>query len=609
MRNRIAPIVLLVCLAVPTLRRTSDAATQFDIRWYAHNHQGSCITPGISDGTPFFNVNELPIPTYTVPGSLTYGPAGEFNITYHAPFSGTVFRVGHNEIDFGSAVSGQPFCAASDDTVYLTPGNRMLFSLVSNHGTVEGAASINLGLREIDPNLANSLDLLKRAISDTSAELRRQAADVDALDAGLDSLQAELDQLFDLGFDEIVPAQLDALLDQFDWLPDSVRIPLVDYLRDLQKDVGELRAEISRIADVFAQRVSNVDGIGDGAPGFDPQDPGGFVPIATGEIPPIDIPAVLGDDPWSDAHDPYAQYADEVLTTLNATLHDGVIVKRATFLEINGAWRYNTDALENILVQRATVTVREWGAFLDAKGRVLSFLEQFIDHDGWMKDAPASPDLRAMIAFLKDLDVSYHFKQRAEALKLAINLWQRDTLTERQNALLDIMLLFDAAVRARMAQSAPEEQEDGFWNTMESIADTTIAVADVAISFTPVGHVLDLCRAITGRSLCAAGDQLSTAERVMYAASSVIGGGSVWKNAAIKLRGSAAVVARETGEALEQIVKRSPITGILEDQTIRHRGGAKTYFHTSGKSVRYSCYVARPEAVKSESRCTAVGRS
>jgi hypothetical protein len=231
------------------------------------------------------------------------------------------------------------------------------------------------------------------------------------------------------------------------------------------------------------------------------------------------------------------------------------------------------------------VTVREWGAFLNAKGRVLSFFEPFIDHDGWMRDAPVTPQLRALIAFLKDLDAAYRFKQRAEALQLAINLWNRDALTERQNTLLDILVLFDEAMRARMAQAAPEEREDGFWNKMEEIADAVIAAADVAVSFTPVGHLLDLCRAIGGRAQCITGDQLSTAERVTFGAASLIGGSTVWKAAATKLGGAGAGVVHTVGDALDQVVKRKPVSGVTE--IIKHEGGAKTFIK-NGVEVRYS---------------------
>lgn len=579
---------LAVTLGLLTFANPTRAATQYDILWNGHNHPYSCITPGLAtEGQPNFFVNDFPIPTYTVGGSLTYGPgAQEFRISYHAPFSGTLFRVGHNDIQFASSVDGNPDCAVSDDTIYLNPSHRLLFALATHGPNIQGATDIDLSLREVDPNLADALDNLKRAIRDTDASLRAKGEIADQTTARLEELQAELDELLAKGFDEISPEALDALLAQFDGLPPDVRDALVGFLRDLQRDIAELRTEIARVASVFADRVHNVDGVADGAPGFDPQDPGGFTPIATGDPPPIDIPEVLGDDPWNGSHDPYAQYADEVLETLQATVHDGAVVQRATFLQIYGAWRYNIQTLENILQQRSTVTVREWGAFLDAKGRVLGFLEQYIDRDGWMRDAPVTPQLRAMIEFLKDLDAAYRFKLRAQALQLAINLWNRDSLTERQNALLDILVLFDEAMRARIAQDAPAEREDGFWSKMEEIADVAITVADVAVSFTPVGHFLDLCRAISGRALCIAGDQLTTAERVAYGAASVIGGGAVWKAAAGKVRPAAAAIVRTVGDALDNVVKRRPQQGIVE--IIEHAGGAKTYVHESGKAVRYS---------------------
>jgi hypothetical protein len=582
---------LFVAVALFSGVSDSSAANQFDIKWHTYNHVGSCLEPGLrNNGGPYFHVDDFPLPTFVIPGSLKFGVNNEFGEDYHAAFSGALLRTGANDFHLEYSVDGRPTCVVSDETVRLhgPSVDRLLFQLRSQGPAFEGVNAIDLSLREIDPNLADSLANLKRSIGESNAQLQTLGSQADAAKTGIESLEAELNELLDLGFDEISPEQLDALLAQFDGLPQAIRDALVAYLRDLQADITELRAEIARVAEVFAQRAEHVDGIGDGAPEFDPQDPGGFDPIATGDPPPIDIPAVLGEDPWSDTHDPYAKYADEVLETLRATVRGGGVVQRATFLEIHAAWRYNMAALENILQGRATVTVREWGAFLDAKGQVLAFLEQYIDSDGWMRDAPVTPELRALIAFLKDLDVAYRFKQRAEALQLAINLWNRDTLTPRQNALLDIMLLFGEAVRARIAQVNPEDRQDGFWDKMEKIADGVIIVADLAVSLSPAGPFLDLCRAIGGRAQCLFGAELTTAERVIAGAGALIGGGAVWKAAAGKLRGASSVVTHDVGEALEQVVKRKPIKGIIPDKTIPHADGSLTYFHENGLSITYS---------------------
>jgi hypothetical protein len=582
MRSKTLLGALVACASV-LAPASGHTANQFVLNWHTYNHPGSCLGTGlVLEGQANFNVNDFPIPTYTVAGSLVTGPQGSFNQDFRAPFSGALLRPGHNDILFGFLVENLPACVSADETVRLRGPSvdRLLFQLASVGSQYEGATSVDLTLREIDPNLADALANLKRAIADLSAQLRARGTEADETTAALEGLGQELNSLLDEGFDGLTPEELDEMLRRFDGLPASVRDALVAFLRDLQADVGELRAEIQRVAEVFGQRVENVDGVGDGAPGFDPENPGGFEPIATGELPPIDIPAVLGDDPWSDTHDPYADYADEVLATLAPTVSDGAVVQRATFLSIHGAWLYNIQALELILQGRTTVTVREWGAFLNAKGRVLGFLEQYIDHDGWMRDAPISAELKALIAFLKDLDVAYKFKLRAQALQLELNMFTGE-LTERQQALLDVLLVFDAILRERMTQGAPAEPEDGFWDTMYNVVDT-------AISFTPVGDFLDLCSAVTGRSGCFRGEPLTLAERGLFALGVVAGSGAAWKLAASKVSGVAVGAIRKVGDVLDEVRINHPGPDNLNFlDPIPHPGGAKTYVHVNGTRVRY----------------------
>lgn len=575
---------------IPEAVRLHDAvavrsAMQYTLDWRGHNHPGSCITPGLAqEGQANFHVNDLPIPTYTSQGSLVWGYNGEFRISYYAPFSGVLFRIGRNEVRFDSAVTGLPACAESDDTIYLQPSRRLLFSLATHGAVVQGATSLDLSLRELDPNLADALENLKRAIADADRQLKAKALAADPL-PHLAELQPELDALLARGFDAISPADLDALLDKYADIPEDVHDALVNYLRDLKTNIAELHAEIARIASAFSDRVNSLPAVE--APGFAPL-ADQFSPVVTADPPPVSLPDVLGGDPWDAPHNPYAKYADEVLGTLNATVTNGAVTDRATFLNIYGTWKHNVTALEEILTHRSPVSVSEWGAFLDAKSRVLSFLNQFIDHDGWMRDAPVTPGLRAMIAFWKDLDASYRFKKRAEALQLAINQWDRSSLTPRQSALLDVLLAYDQAIRARVAQAAPQEREDGFWDKMEGIADGAIVFANVAVSFTPLGHLMDLCRAISGHESCWTGRGLSTTERVTYAVSAGIGGAVVWNAAAAKLTGAASKVAGDVGEVFGGVVMRTPKKDIVK--IVEEVGGAKVYTKSlaaGGQEVRF----------------------
>ncbi len=393
-------------------------------------------------------------------------------------------------------------------------------------------------------------------------------------------LEALLDELLDRGWDQLTVEELNQILAAYDDLMPGVRDALVDFLADLQRDIEELRQEIERISEVFRQQVDQIDGVLSGAPGWDPSQPGGFDPVEEGEFPPIDVPDVLGEDPWSPSHDPYAAYADDVIATLQATVSAGDVVDRLGFVTVYSSWRENIATLELILQMRSTVSVAEWGAFLQAKTRVLNFLHQYIDAKGWLKDAPIPPAVKQFVELLRDLDVAFRFKQRAEALQLELNLYT-DQLTDRQKAALDVLLLMDRIMRERLAQAAPEETEDGFW-------DIAGDVVDGVISLTPVGDFLDACRAITGKEGCWSGRDLTTEERVLSGLGVIVGSGAAWKAAASAVSTPAMAVVRKVGDVLDELPPRRPH---IDNPSIAikksHMGGAVTYEHVNGWVVRY----------------------
>ncbi len=579
MRNRVIPLLLALLIVLP-----QQAVNAASLDWHTHNFPNSCLLPGLEqEGQANFDVNTIPIPTYSDWNSLRKWSNGAFEMDFHAPFSATLFRVGTNDIAaYFATANGADHCTHVDNEVRLRgPGvDRLLFQTTRNGTAYQGETEVALSLREIDPQLADSLQNLKAAIAEARDALHRTARTADELADGLErlaALDAAIDELLARGWDSLTPEDLDALLALYDDLLPGVRDALVQFLSDLQRDVAELRQEIERISEVFRQQADSVDGVLSGAPGWDPQDPGGFDPIATGEPPPIDVPAVLGTDPWSPANDPYADYADSVLASLASTVNNGTVEDRISFIGIYQAWRYNIDTLEVILQMRSAVSVGEWGAFLSAKTRVLSYLHQFIDDRGWMKDAPIPPAVRDFIDLLKDLDVTYRFKRRAEALQLELNTW-RGELTDRQQAILDVLLVLDAHARERLAQEAPKE-EDGFWDIVGDIIDT-------AIEFTPIGDLLDACRLVTGREGCWNGRELTWKERALSGLGVAIGSGAAWKAAAGKVSGGAAAAVRKVGEVLDEVRIRRPRANIVEE--IRHAGGAVSYRHANGKIVRYS---------------------
>jgi hypothetical protein len=578
-------ILALVAIATAFVATPARAANNFSIDWYENNHADSCMGPGlVQEGQANFDVNTVPIPTYSDWSTYHQYAGTAFEMWFHAPFSGALFRVGTNAIAMTVSTSNNSdYCTNVESEVRLRgPGvDRLLFQYTRNGTDFEGSTDVDLTLREIDPNLADSLAALKAAIDEARDDLRRAGLDADELADGLerlDALEELLDELLERGWDDLTLEELNAILAAYDDLMPGVRDALVEFLGDLQKDVEELRQEIERIAEVFAQQVDQVDGVVSGSPGWDPTDPGGFEPIEEGEFPPIDVPDVLGDDPWSPDHDPYADYADQTIEALAMTVSDDRVVDRATFVGIYSAWRYNIATLELILQMRSTVSVAEWGAFLQAKQRVLVYLRQFMDEKGWLADAPIPPAIKEFVELLKDIDVAYRFKKRGEALQLELNLWSGE-LTDRQRAALDVLLLIDAILRERLAQPAPEEPEDDFW-------DIAGDVVDGVISMTPVGDFLDACAAITGKEGCWDGRELSWEERAVFGLGVVIGSGAAWKAAAAKVSGGAMAAVRKVGDVLDDMPSRRPRANIVEE--IPHVGGARTYVHADGWRVRYT---------------------
>ena len=586
MRTSIVTRLLAVVLAcICTVTSTATAANDFRIDYHVKNYPLSDVAPRLDpEGFPVFQVNTVPIPTYSDQSTLVHGANGAFDMWCRAPFSGSLFRSGQNQISIfvGTQVTAG---VHMDNHVYLRgPGiDRLLFEFTLTGQIFTGSTSVSLSLREIDPQLADSLSALKAAIEEASRRLLTAAEEADErtttdLDR-LAELEALIDELLDRGWDRISPEELDALLAQYDDLLPGVRDALVRFLEDLRQNVEELRDEIARISEVYRQQAEAIDNVVGAAPTWDPGDPTGFEPIEDGEMPPIDLPEVF-DEPWDPTHDPYRRYADEIIASLQRTVsQDGpaVVVHRADFLSIYEAWRYNIENLELVLQMRSVVSVAEWGAFLSAKTRVLGFLRAYIGDDGWLHDAYVPPDVKAFVRFLRDLGVASQLLQRATPLQRALNLWQ-GPLTEQQRAILDVLSVLYTVTRERRAQGAPEE-DDGFWSSVGDIVDG-------AISLTPIGDFLDLCRAVGGKENCISGRSLSIEERALSGLGVLIGSGAAWKAAASSVSGVAVGAVRKVGDVLDEIPSRRPRADIVDE--IPHSGGAVTYVHLSGLVVRYN---------------------
>lgn len=586
MRTTFRARVLALALACTcALSSVAAAANDFRIDWWAKNYPNSNADSRLDpEGAPVFGVNTVPIPTYSDQSTLVRGTAGAWEMWFRAPFSGTLFNVGQNQIAI--TVGTQATTGVRiDNRVHLRgPGvDRTLFQFSLDGAVFSGSTSVSLGLREIDPMLADSIAGLRAAIEEARRRLQQQAGEADQRNAAdlerLAALDALLDELIDRGWDEITPQELDAILEQYDDLLGDRRQALVDFLADLRRNIEDLRTEIARISEVYQQQVEAIDDVVGAAPTWDPSDDNGFDPIEDGDMPPIDVPEVF-DEPWDADHDPYRIWADEILASLSRTvLQDGsaTVVDRPTFLAIYEGWRYNVENLELVLQMRSVVSTAEWGAFLSSKTRVLTFLRQYIGDDGWLHRAYVPPEVKELVAFLRDLGVASRFYARARSIQLELNLYG-DQLTERQRAILDILIVMYSVVRERTSQAEPDE-DDGFWSSVGEVVDT-------AISFTPVGDFLDLCRAVGGKADCISGRDLTVEERALSGLGVLVGSGAAWKAAASKVSAGAVGAVRKVGDVLDDIPPRRPQANIV--QQIDHAGGSVTYVHANGWRVKYN---------------------
>ena len=607
-RILVASVALLLCA------RPAAAADQFKLVLETFKHYDSCgeaklIYEGVPD---LFAANDLPIPAYTESGAFRqYANGAQFN-RFNGPFSGTLLRVGTNDFDFHIHVSnGGDGCSHYDHEGMLQGPNiatKPLISVKVRNTGYDGSTQVSLGLREIDPVLADDLDYLKGLIAGRKATLQAQGPLADgalAESARLDQLIHDVDALLALGFDGITEAMLKALLDQYaDMLTPELRNALTQLVHDLKANIDELRAEIDRIAGGFQERLDAVTSVLDEAPGFDPENPGSFEPIGdTDGVPPVEVPDILGTDPFDPTHDPYADYADEVIAQLEAFIGaDGQVADRLSFLLVVDAWRTNIAALEQALILREAVSAREYGAFLIAKGRVTTRLSEFLDRQFWFNDTRVPPELRDWM----DLGVAARSFMQAKRLKLTMNSWVGE-LTERQIAILDFLWLLDATSEYVWREPPAEnDSEDGIFDGL--LGGVIEFAVLTAVEFSPLGDVKDACELVTGWENCNPnGRTLTLKERALSGAGLLIGSGAMWRRAGDLVQGAAGCTlsglsvragipcklakraANALSEALEEVRRFKPSRSNPNIADVRDLPGGRTlYIHVDGYQVIYS---------------------
>src|SRR5687768_650234 len=96
MRSQLIAVVL--ALAALLAARPTHAANDFTIDWYESNHADSCLGLGLlTEGDTLFYVNTIPIRTFSDWGTYREYAGNAFEMWFHAPFSGALFRVGMNQ--------------------------------------------------------------------------------------------------------------------------------------------------------------------------------------------------------------------------------------------------------------------------------------------------------------------------------------------------------------------------------------------------------------------------------------------------------------------------------------------------------------------------------
>jgi hypothetical protein len=511
-------LAALLTAARPAVAGTSTL--MFD--WETYTFPDSCLGPWLAQqGQGLFVVNSVPIPTFTLSAN-TYTDGHGLG-EHQAPFNSALLRVGANRLQFRAANSNDtPWCNHVWDRVWLsspTSPPQLLWDFVIDGEDVDIEKSVEKTLEDIDPALAQHIAEFRHYIDVEIARLMMLGPQADnaARDiARLQGLLAAIDELLQRGFDQITTDELDALLADFNDLLPGLRDQLAAIIDGFKKDIADLRAELERIETEYRDWASDITNYGDAGGGFEGSD---FETPTGDSLPEMDIPDVLGDDPWDPQHDIYDDYANEVIAALTAMLDSSQahVSDRRGFVDIIGGWRLNIRAIEAALRAQAIVNQAEYGAFLQSRSKVLSFTSRFMDRDGWFYDAEVDPEIK----FLINTALYQRDAPTAERMKAALNVMTK--LNNEQASLVFGWLYImkeagDAAQQASLERRRAELalKERSLWDSTLSFLDRAASFGwDVAVAVTPLGDIIDACELITGKEGChlISGRELTWEER------------------------------------------------------------------------------------------------
>jgi hypothetical protein len=273
----------------------------------------------------------------------------------------------------------------------------------------------------------------------------------------------------------------------------------------LKKSLVDLQNELASLMANFSEQADEVTGFLTGEAeqsGFAPDDPNNYG-LGPHDVPWVGVPDISNvPGAFDPANDPYAAYADGVITSLNDHVSGAQVINRASFVALVKSWRSNTKAIEKALLARVMVSQAETAAFLNAQNKVTSYLQKYMDGSGWFHDSIVPQDVRVDVdGPLKNL-----YGVLAEDLKEALL-----HLDAKWNP--EASLFFDTLRAFSAGMQAAEEVAQEYRDTMKTMVH---GASRIAIGFVPfVGPAMDICEAVTGKEWCLpSGRTLTTGERV-----------------------------------------------------------------------------------------------
>ncbi|KYF74374.1 hypothetical protein BE17_31305 [Sorangium cellulosum] len=547
-------IVALMTVLAVLAPSAGWAGTPYSLSWINTQSSSSCEGAFlVEDGDPFFRVNDTPLPTYEVPGTLVDHEDGARSHRSEADFDSVLLRMGANDFHFEVANSGgEDWCTDAHELVTLVSEplglNKPLFDVRRRGAKFSGNTAVDLRLAEINPALARDIAELEVRIARLMTELLRDAARVADLRARMDllrQLDTELHDLAQRPLDDISRTDLDAILDRYKDVVDAeTRAAMEQLVDDLKKSVSDLESELARLLDEFGAQADEVADLATQdarAEGWDPDDPGAYA-LGESEVPWVEVPDVAEvDGAFEEGRDPYAAYADAAIGALEAAVSGGAVVARADFVANVRAWRENSAALEIALRDRMGGSLAETNAFLKAQSRITAVVRRYMDASDWFVDSPVPADLRAQV----DTVLKPRFDALADQMKDSLNLWTGEALDLEQTQLYQTISAFAGAM------STVGEGVEAYGEVMQTLVHATTRIG---VGFVPVvGPALDLCEAVTGKAFCLpSGQELSDEERIFSGVGFGLGAvGPMWR--AVKGAGGMTPDAIRVAEEIAQM--------------------------------------------------------